>query len=465
MPLKEIIYEHSPIFMQNLMATIYGYKVRRERYGEEYYSYKRFLVEAKSMSRQELEKYQLTELKKLLDYSIVNSRFYRNLYSNINIQAIKSLEDIKVLPIVTKEMLRENIKDIVTVPKSEAIEGHTGGTTGKSLIVYFTRRDFERRMAFLDSFKENHGFQNIVMKRATFNGKHIVPQSNKKPIYWRYNAAIKQMVYSSFHLTEETIPLYINSLNDFQPDSIDGFISAIYEIASYVLRNNISLAFKPKAVFPTSETVHEHHRKIIEQAFGCKVRDQYASSEGAPFITECPAGKLHYEQLSGIFERISPDSTEVVITSFTTYGTPLIRYQIGDSIEFESHAICECGVQSLIVKNISGRSLDFLYAANGAKINSANIANIFKNVPNVILKAQLIQEKLGEIIVKIVPDKNNYRSLYDEMLINEIKYKFGKTMNVVINKVDDIPRERSGKYKLVINNIDAKTPPPHNGSN
>ena len=99
-------------------------------------------------------------------------------------------------------MLRHNIEDVVTIDKSSAVEGHTGGTTGKSLTVYFTPEDMQKRMATLDHFKLQHGFENMKMKRATFMGKHIVPPGQKKKNFWRYNAAIKQMVYSSFHITE-----------------------------------------------------------------------------------------------------------------------------------------------------------------------------------------------------------------------------------------------------------------------
>ncbi len=79
------------------------------------------------------------------------------------------------------------------------------------------------------------------------------------------------MLYSSFHLTEGNIPYYIESLNNFKPEAIDGFVSSIYEIAFYIKRKNVKLEFQPKVIFPTSETLTEEHRKTIEEAFNCKV--------------------------------------------------------------------------------------------------------------------------------------------------------------------------------------------------
>lgn len=101
------------------------------------------------------------------------------------------------------------------------------------------------------------------------------------------------------------------------------------------------------------------HREVIERAFGAKVRDQYASSEGAPFVWECEYGHYHYDVTTGIIEQME-GSNEVLVTSFTTYGTPLIRYRIGDSMVFsKSNDLCECGFNTPLVESIEGRAIDF----------------------------------------------------------------------------------------------------------
>ena len=446
------IYDMSPIFFQNFMATVYGYKAKKRRYGKHYYEYLKKLDELHQYSREELEKLQFQELIKFLKYTVQKSKFYRELYDGIDIDSFNSIDDLKKLPIVTKEMLRQNMDDVVTISKREAIEGHTGGTTGKSLIVYFRNEDFQKRMATLDYFKKKHGFVNIKMKKATFMGKHIVPPSQKKKIFWRYNAAIKQMVYSSFHITEENIPYYIESLNKFKPDAIEGFPSSMYDIASYMLRRNIKFDFKPIAIFPTSETLTVEYRETIEKAFGAKVRDQYASSEGAPFVWECECGNYHYDVTTGVIEHLN-ESNEILVTSFTTYGTPLIRYRIGDCMIFDDpNKVCDCGFNTPLVKTIQGRTSDYLYSTNGGKITAANVANIFKNLPNSIVKAQLIQDSLKHILVKIVVD-GEFTAQYKKIITDEIKYKFGDDMKIDFKEVPNIPRENSGKYKLVINKV------------
>lgn len=454
MSILEKIYDYSPIFFQNIMVSFAGLKKNKVRYGNTYYQYREFLKEFDKWSLEKKLDYQKKELFSFLKYAYTNSSFYRELYKSIDLHSLSGIDDLTKFPILEKETLRANINEVITINKGKAVEGHTGGTTGKSLVVYNTIEDSMKRMAVLDHFKSRVGFEHLKMRRATFNGKHIIPPNQKRNVYWRYNKACKQMIYSSFHLSEENMKFYVESLNSFKPHALDGFFTCIVDIASYIERHNIQLNFQPVAVFPTSETLTENGRKMIERVFNCKVYDQYASSEGAPFVTECKNQKLHIELSTGVFERMSDESDEILVTSFTTHGTPLIRYRIGDSMLFDdSDNKCSCGVNSPMIKHIEGRSLDYLVTTSGARINGGNIANLFKNMPNALVRAQVIQERIGEVMILLEVDNDLYKTEYDDLLKNEFMHKFGKDTRIDILHVSQIERESNGKYRLIKNNI------------
>lgn len=449
----ESIYNISPIFFQNVMVSIAGYEKGLTRYGKPYSQYRRFLSDFDKWPYDEKVQYQNNELKKFIAFTYKNSPYYRSLYAGINLDTVKTIDDLKVLPIIDKEMLREHIDAVYTIPKQAGIDCNTGGTTGKSLVVRSTKEDFMDRMAILDNFKARVGFNNRKMKRATFNGKPIVPRNQIKKVYWRYNAACKQMIYSTFDINEKSMPEYISSLNSFKPDSIDGFFSSIAEIAGYIVRNDINLSFRPVGIFTTSETVTSPGRSLIENAFGCKLYNQYSSSEGAPFITECMYGNMHLEMASGIVETMNEDN-EILVTCFLTHGTPLIRYRIGDCMCINSpERACDCGMTSTMVSNIDGRSIDYLYTADGSKINSVNIANMFKYIENSIVKVQVVQSDRDEVVINIVKDERRYTT-NDEMRIRqEFAERFGDKMKLVINYVDDIARTKGGKHQLILNRV------------
>lgn len=451
----EKVYDKSPIFFQNLMCTVSGYQKNSKRYGKAYWEYREFLDGFDTWTEERQFEFQREELQKFLRYAAENSAFYAKLYEGINLEEIREVSDLKRLPIVDKEMLRENIQDVMTIPARGAVEGHTGGTTGKSLVVRNTIEDSMRRMAMLDHFKARVGFEHRKMKRATFNGKHIVPPTQKKRVFWRYNAACRQMIYSSFHLTQDNLGAYVDSLNRFKPDAMDGFFTSMCDVASYIERHHIPLTFQPVAIFPTSETLTKTGRELLERVFQCKVYDQYASSEGAPFVTECKNQVLHMELASGVFEHISDDSSEILVTSFTTHGTPLIRYRIGDRMKFADQNNCSCGLHGPVVEEIQGRRLDFLYTPKGAKINAGNVSNLLKNIPNAIIRAQFRQEKMNEITVLLEVEQELYGEAEEKILREEFYHKFGPELKVNITVVDEIPREKSGKFRMIVNRVES----------
>ena len=450
-PLNKL-YEKLPICLQNVAISFVGILLYQERYGKYYKKYKKQyrLWNAETAERQ--KEIQNQELRSLLMYAEKNSTFYHKLYSHYNIKEIRSVEELNQLPIVEKEKLRENISDVYTISKKSAIIGHTGGTTGKALEFRMKKEDLQRRMAVLACWEESLGIKN-TSRRASFNGRQFVSRKQKNHCFWRYNFIRNQMLYSTFDLTPENIPYYIKSLNRFKPQIINGFVSAIYELAQYIIINHVSLEFTPLVITTTSETLLSHHRECIEMAFKCKVRNQYASSEGAPFIVECKCGKLHYNITTGVIEEFKTEyGTEMLVTGFGTYGTPLIRYRIGDMWE-RSDEKCSCGSAYPVVKKIEGRRVDFLYATDGRKVSMSHLADVIKGLPNSIINLQFLQEKQNELIVKLVVDKNLYKKIEEQKIRNEIEYRFGRDMCTKFLYVDKIEREKSGKYALIKNNL------------
>lgn len=444
------VYDIAPIFLQNVMTSIYGKKLINNRYGETYKIHLEFLRH--NFHKIDHYSYQLDSVNKFLDYISKNSRYYNEKVKK-NLLPLNSVSEMEAFPILTKEVLRAEINDVITAPKSTMRPSFTGGTTGKSLNVFYDYNDEQKRMAFLDFFKERHGvFQG--MRRASFTGKNLIPVKQKKKNFWRYNKPLNQLLFSSFHLTEENIPCYIAALNKFKPQSMDGFPSVMFTLAKYIVRNNIELDFKPIAIFPTAETITDYDREIIESAFNAKVRNQYASSEGAPFITECPKGNLHMDIMTGVFEKKNKDSkiSEVLVTAFETKGTPLVRYDIGDVLEF-SERKCSCGYDTPLVDRIIGRSMDFLYSKERGKISNANISNTIKNLPNSIKNIQFVQVELDEIIINIVQDDKLFKISHEREIINELITRLGKEMKYTIQYLGEIPVEASGKYRMVKNNI------------
>lgn len=456
MDIKEKIYSLSPIWLQNQMISMYGRKLYKRRYTGVFHDELQRLKERDITDASKMKEIQNQLFLDFLDYAVKNSPFYKNLYKDVDLSKIKTVEDINMLPIVDKEMLRENIEQVYTIPKSKGNKGVTGGTTGKSLTVYGTPDDGRKRMAYLEWFKSLYGFDILKHTNARFNGKNIIPINQKAKVFWRDNRCIHQRIYSSFFTSLENLPYYVENLNEFRPQEMDGFVTSLYEVAKFMDDNGIKATFRPMAIFPTSETVLQHHRDILTKVFDCQVIDQYASSEGAPFIIQLPDGYMHECIDTGVFEHIKTENgTKLIVTAFHTHGTPLIRYDIGDNIvEFEPDEMPENKYAFPIIKAIDGRQADSLYSEERGHISIANLSNVVKNLPNSIKNIQFIQETIDHIHIKVVVDSSRYQQKKQEPHIFEEMYnRFGKNMHFTIEYVDVIERTKGGKYRMIINKL------------
>ncbi|MBO9693687.1 phenylacetate--CoA ligase family protein [Chryseobacterium sp.] len=455
--MKEKIYKILPDFLQNFMVYIYNRQAYKRRYGGEYKNFRKEKKANRTLSLEELKEYQKNRYSQFIKFVIKNSDYYKKSIGNI--ENVESIDNITCLPIVNKEVLRNNIGSI-TVKTSEKLEkSKTGGTTGKSLEVKFFFKDSQERFAFLDDFRSRFGYE-LGKKTAWFSGKNLLTARDvKKNVFWKTDFIHHVRYYSTFHIKDDYLKYYVEDLIHFSPEYLVGFPSTILEIAKYGIANGYDFPEnKVKAIFPTAETITEETRYYIEKFFKAKLYNQYASSEGAPFIIECEKGNLHLELQTGVFEVLDENnqpaqSGRLVVTSFTTTGTPLVRYDIGDSITLEdAEKKCTCGNNNPLVKEILGRIDDFIYSVENGKINLGNVSNTLKDTKGII-RFQAVQNKLDELELYVVVDQEIYSKQIEKVFLSNWRDRVGDVMKININYVNEIPVEGSGKYRIVKNNI------------
>lgn len=449
---KEEIYRRSPAFIQELMVSLFNILAYRERYTNRYKDILKRYKLNRNLSLQDLKKFQRNRFYQFLKYTKAKSDFYKD-------YPLVDIDNIDQLPILTKEDVRNNINRFFTISKKEGIVSKTGGTTGKSLEILFSKEGNNERFAALDYFRGWYGYK-FGKKTAWFSGKSLLTERDIiKNRFWKSDVVFNVRYYSTFHIKEEYLKYYVEDLIKYKPEYLSGFPSTILEIAKYGLEHGyIFPEDTVKAIFPTAETVTLEMREVIEKFFHAKMYNQYSSSEGAPFIFECRNGNLHLELQSGVFEildanNLPTDSGRLVVTSFFTQGTPLIRYDIGDSIVLDtSGRTCDCGNNNPLVKEILGRIDDYIYSMENGKINLGNISNTLKDIKGVI-RFQVVQDSLDELIVFLVVEKSIFDEKMKHKLTQNWRDRVGDKMKIELKTVEDIPVEQSGKYRMVKNNI------------
>lgn len=453
MDIIPIVFRFTPHSLQDVAVSLVNSNLYRVRHSGQYKKYINYYKKWDKASPKDLKDEELKRLNSFLRYAKGNSVWYKD---KISEEAITS-GDLSSLPILEKIEIINNLDQIKTLNEKNGLVSLTGGTTGASMKVVYTKEDMQERFAILDSFREKHGYK-IGKRTAWFSGKNLISEKDiKKGVCSHYDFINKIRFYSTFHISKQNFDVYWKSLNKFQPEFIVGFPSSVYEICRIADSKGLRLNTKVKVFFPTAETVLPQHREVIGRVLGCKLVDQYASSEGAPFILECTEGNLHIQSLTGIFEVVDENMQpalegEILVTSFTTHGTPLIRYRIGDCMKLSSReGKCKCNSSFPLVDKIEGRSNDFIYSLEKGKINLGNLSNSTKDV-NGIVCFQIIQEKQNHLFLKVVTSQQ-YNKVEENKFLSAIRERVGTRLEINLQYVQEIPREKSGKFRIVKNNL------------
>ncbi|PCK33605.1 phenylacetate--CoA ligase family protein [Pseudoalteromonas piscicida] len=408
-----------------------------------------------SLGIEQLREIQNNRFIEFVNYAKTNSPYFKKQLQGIDVSCVA---DIKLLPMLEKTTLINELSEIATIKESEAIVSYTGGTTGASMKVLYKKSCMQERFAYLDNFRAQFGYE-LGAKVAWFSGKNLLCDRDvRKRRFFKDDYINKIRFFSTFHITPEHARHYFRSLEEFQPKYLVGFPSSVLRICKYAESQGLKYKGKVEVFFPTAEMVTKEHREVIGRVLGCRLVDQYASSEGAPFIFECNEGNLHIDITSGVFEVLDEEGNdtqqgELVVTAFGTKGTPLIRYRVGDRLTLSERTECPCGNHMPLAENIGGRKDDFIVSPTLGEVNLGNISNSTKAVSGIIC-FQIEQRELDKITVRVVPS-----SAFDEQqqnkFVSALSERMGEKVEINFELVKEIPVEKSGKFRIIKNMLKA----------
>ncbi|RKY51979.1 MAG: hypothetical protein DRP93_08950, partial [Candidatus Neomarinimicrobiota bacterium] len=306
----ERIYYHLPVSIQNLLLSIYGYNLQKIRHGRQCHDFLQQIEGRVTLSKEKLEEIQWKIFSKLLIESKEYVPYYRDALKGISIQDFNSVNDLQKLPLLEKSVLRTTPESLIDerYEKKKLLVVHTTGTTGTPLKIFCSSEARKKNYAFYSRFLQQAGI-NYSGKRATFGGRIVVPNDQDKPPFWRYSFFQKNILFSSYHLTEKNIPSYILALRKIKLEYIDSYPSSLFIIAKYAQQQSISLDGITKAITTSAETLFPEQRKVIEDVFGVSVFDQYGAAEMCVFVGQCSHGLYHVHSDYAIIEFLREDGS------------------------------------------------------------------------------------------------------------------------------------------------------------
>lgn len=458
------LYDRAPALLQNCVLTAYSYRLDRQRYGGGYKRFLDLMMQSQWLSREELEQYQDERLRELVAHAYATVPYYRDLFDGLRLKPgdISGRADLHKIPVLRKESFKDDPSRLISTAfnRKDLVKGHTSGTTGSPLDVWYDRPGIYIAYAALD---RHYSWAGCRLARdgdriAVARGNMIVPADRRKPPFWRYNWFHNQLLLSSFHMSPDTLDSYFSEMERFRPAVIDGYPSTLYVLAKH-LRNS-GRTFPLRAAITSSETLFDFQRELIEQSFECGVFDYYALAERVAFAGECDHHqRRHLSMEYGISEIIDEDGEPLptgeegllVGTSLHNKGMPLIRYVTNDRTTLLSDT-CACGRELQLMEEVTTKAEDTITLKDGRLISPSVLTHPFKPL-HTIRESQIHQIEVDRVIVRIVRG-DGYSDDDTTHLISELRDRLGNDMDIAVEFHDALERTSSGKFRWVISEVD-----------
>jgi phenylacetate-CoA ligase len=454
------LYQASPVWLQHLEATGYGWLWKHHRYGGRFPEFVREYATRERYREDEWRAYQTATLRRLLDHAGRHVPFYRESFARAGVTSLDSrsigLEDLGHLPMMTKQDLRQRPTDLLaeTADRGSLFRVPTSGTTGTPVTVHLDRDAYRSWHAAHESrWRAWAGFDRRN-RRAMIGGRRVVPNPEAGPPFWRYNWAERQIYLSAYHISPRNAPEYVRALNRFRPDYLVGYTSSLFLLARLIREAGLAV-FSPRAVLTTSETLRPEMRETIESVYQCPAFDAYGSVECCSLATECENHRLHVSPDVGILELLDEtgrpvragEAGEIVATGLLNHAQPLIRYRTGDWA-VRSDEACPCGRAMPVIREIVGRIEDLVIAPDGREL--VRLHGALEAVPS-IREGQIIQEDYAVYRLKLVMDRA-FRDEDRRVLQQRFEELVG-AVTLTFEIVDHIERTANGKFQVVISKV------------
>lgn len=422
--------------------------------------------ENECMNREELEQLQLERLESTLNRVYMNVPFYRRKFDElkIDIDNLRSLDDLRRLPFTTKDDLRDNYPyGLFAVPLREVVRIHaSSGTTGMSTVVGYTKNDIKT-------------WSNLVARVLTAGG---ITKDDVVQIAFGYGLFTGGFGhhYGAERIGASVIPIssgntrrQVRIMQDFKTTALVCTPSYAMLIADgldemNVNVNSLSLKYGLFGAEPWSEGM----RQEIQERLKVIATDNYGLSEvmGPGVAGECLGRSgLHVNEDHFLFEVVDPNTLEpvragetgeLVITTLTKEAFPVIRFRTRDLTRLVTSP-CPCGRTFVKMARVMGRTDDMLII-RGVNVFPSQIESVLFDIEGTEPHYQIVLERTGALDDATVLVEVSEAIFFDEMkkqnqLVGLIRSRLASELGISVDVklVEKQTLERAeGKAKRVI---------------
>ena len=413
------------------------------------------------LKRKQLQSIQQKGIRRIVNYAYRNVPFYKKKLNEAGVkpQSVKNIENLQKVPFTVKTDLRDNYPlGLLGVPQTHLYALHaSSGTTGKPIVVAYTRHDLDRwsklmgRSLDATGVKKGDVVQNMYGYGLFTGGLGI---------HYGSRAVGATVVPSSVGNTKRQLML--------MKDLRTTVVTCTPSYMVYLIEASRAEGYSPRQDFTLrvgvfgAEPWSEEARKRIEEAFGLEAYDIFGMSElyGPGVGVECGEHNgLHVWGDEFVIETINPDTGEVlepgkdgelVFTMLSREAMPLLRYRSRDLSQVYEEE-CACGRCHSRIRRIKGRSDDMLIIG-GVNVFPSQVEHVLMNIRGLADQYQMVvsHEELDRMTVKAEVKKERLR---DPKLASEVETNLlavlGIRAKVELVEEGTLPRSE-GKARRVV---------------
>jgi phenylacetate-CoA ligase len=433
-------------------------------------------------SKDELSSLQFKKLQDILSYSYEYVPFYKKRFDDLGMKPvdIKNFDDFSKIPSLKRQEIIDHHVDMLNVrfleslkkinpdkdapgkprgmsffSKHKLIMNTSSGSTGAPTVFYEdgtqTGLNWANELRIKSWFGADPGSKEVRFLRASREelSKNLI--ASLRRYVWN------QLLLPGVNLRVEDHARSYERIMEFKPKILWGFTSAISELAQYMIDHNLNIGnATPNVVITWAAPLYDFEENRIETAFKCKVTNIYGTREVGHIATRCPEGSMHINQETLYVENKveEPDSgREILCTTLVKGPMPFIKFETGDIGEVAEQK-CKCGRHLKVINNLLGRTGEVIFDKDGKMIAPNVWCRFFMEgkLASRINRFQIHYMKNKDIEMKIEKGKN-FNDETNELIKTKFYSQFSNDNKLIINYVDKIEPTKSGKYKMIINEL------------
>ncbi len=408
------------------------------------------IPEIEKKSKEEIKIFQEEKLREQLYYLQENSPYYQKLFkeNSIGLSTVVTLEDLKKIPVTTKNDIQKHNFDFFCVPKTEIIDyATTSGTLGDPVTFGLTDKDLDRL-----AYNEMISFQcagiqkgDLVQLMTTMDRRFMAGLA--------YFLGLRNLGASVIRVGAGIPQLQWDSILQYRPKYLIAVPSFLLKMIEFAEQNNIDYnASGVEGVICIGEALRTSElqptilaNKITDK-WNIKLFSTYASTEMATAFTECEfqQGGHHHPELI-ICEVLDEENQEVnegelgelTITTLGVEGLPLLRFKTGDLVRKFSE-ICKCGRNTDRLGPVEGRKQQMI-KYKGTSLYPPVMHDLIADFDEIKLHLiELSQSEFGTDLISIKIVSTNESELFLKKVKDKFRAKLRVTPDVEFVKLETI---------------------------